>query len=436
MKLAVFGLGYVGCVSAACFARDGHTVVGVDTNPGKVSMFNRGCATIIEMQVDELIRTAWEQGRLSATQDGAVAVSDADLSLVCVGTPSLRSGHLDTERIFSVAQTIGLGLRWNPKYHVVLIRSTAAPATNARVADIIAKDSGKRRGTDFEVATNPEFLREGTAVYDFDNPPITVIGTDSVKAFALASELYSEIQAPIRRVDIATAEMIKLVNNAWHALKVAFANEVGMISKSIGVDSHELMSLFCQDSKLNLSSYYLKPGFAFGGSCLPKDLKALAAISHDNYLSTPVLNAIEPSNREQKHRLVELVVAKGYQHVGILGFSFKSGTDDLRSSPMVEIAETLLGKGFSLKIYDKNVHLSNLTGTNREYIMSRIPHLADLISNDLDNVMRQSQLVIVANKEHEFNQLLSRWPDKHVVDLVRLDEGPDGRQGKYDGVAW
>lgn len=436
MRVAVFGMGYVGCVSLGCLARLGHELVGVDVNPAKVAMVNAGQATIVEAGIEGLIRNGQASGRIRATTDASAAVAWSEASIICVGTPNTASGHLNMQYVERVAEAIGHGLAGHGEYHLVLIRSTVLPGANRLIGEIIAATGGVRRGVDFDVVSNPEFLREGSAVHDFEHPPMTVLGTDSERAFEAGAELYGGINAPLRKTGIGAAEMIKMVNNSWHALKVTFANEIGVVCKSVGVDSHEVMNLFCEDTKLNLSSYYLKPGFAYGGSCLPKDLKALATISHDQYLETPLLTAVERSNGIHKQRLVSLVLDTGFRNVGILGFSFKAGTDDLRSSPIVEVAESLLGRGLSLHIYDKNVHLSNLLGANRDYISARIPHLADLISNDLDGVMRKSELVVVANKEKEFEGLLSRWPEKHIVDLVRLDELPNGRPGAYDGITW
>ncbi len=435
MKVAVFGLGYVGCVSLGCLAKAGHELVGVDISPVKVGLINDGRPTIVESGVEELVRTGWEDGRVSATTDPVAGLNGCAVSILCVGTPNLPTGHLDMRHVKRAAETIADGLRDADGFHVVCIRSTVMPGTNHIIGTLIESRSGKRRGEDFEIVSNPEFLREGSAVWDFFNPPVTVIGTHSDRAYGVVSELYQAIEAPVRRTTIGVAESIKLVNNSWHALKVSFANEVGVLCKEIGVDSHELMDLFCQDSKLNLSPYYLRPGFAYGGSCLPKDLKALTTMSHDQYLDTPVLDAVHRSNTLHKQRLVDLVAAKGLRKVGILGLSFKPGTDDLRSSPIVEVAETLIGRGFTVRIYDRNVHLSKLVGANREYIDAHIPHLAELISNDLDTVLAESEIVIVANKEPEFQELGTRSNGKHIVDLVRVP-GLDSHGGGYDGIAW
>lgn len=435
MKVAVFGLGYVGCVTLGCLAKDGHDLVGVDVSPEKIALINQGRPTIVESGIDELTRSAWEAGRISATTDHIEALQGCAVSIICVGTPNTANGHLDMQHVHNVARNIADGLRHQVLFHVVCIRSTVAQGTNRKVGDLIEEHSGKCRGKDFEVVSNPEFLREATAVSDFFNPPVTVIGTDSDHAYAVVCELYQGINAPVRRTSIAAAETIKLVNNSWHALKVAFANEIGVICKNLGIDAHELMDLFCQDKALNLSSYYLRPGFAYGGSCLPKDLKALTTMSHDHYVQTPLIDAIHLSNSHHKQRLVDLVIEKGMRSIGILGFSFKPGTDDLRSSPIVEVAETLIGRGCIVRIYDRNVHLSNLMGTNRAYINARIPHLAELISNDLDTVVAASDLIIVANREPEFQDLGSRCQGKPIIDLVHIP-GLGSHAGGYDGIAW
>jgi GDP-mannose 6-dehydrogenase len=436
MKICIFGLGYVGCVSMACLADDGNRVVGVDVSISKVNLINAGSPSIVEKDVDGLIKKGYEAGNIEATDNYKTALMDADVSMICVGTPNNKSGHLDLTRIHAVAQDIGEALAESDRFHVVLIRSTVVPGTNEKVGTTIEERSGKKRRVDFEVVSNPEFLREGTAVQDFYNPPVTVIGTSSNRAFEIAKSVYRKADAPVRKTSIAVAEMIKLVNNSFHALKVTFANEVGSICKQLGIDSHEVMDLFCQDRKLNLSAYYLKPGFAYGGSCLPKDLSALRLIAHDNYVDTPVINAIEPSNKCQKQRLVDMITETGIKKIGILGFSFKSGTDDLRESPIVEIAEILLGKGYDLKVHDRNVHLSNLIGRNKQYVNEKIPHLEKIITDDLDEVINNCDLIIVANKEEQYADLPSRYPDKDIIDLVRIEGGFETSREGYQGFCW
>lgn len=434
MNISIFGLGYVGCVSAGCLAENGHTVIGVDINPIKIQLINQGKPTIIEKDIDRLIHANWERGRIRATRNYQEAVKESDLSLLCVGTPSSTEGHLNLEGIYETARQIGEALQGKDAFHVVVIRSTVVPGTNQRIGAIIEEQSGKKRNADFAVVSNPEFLREGSSVADYYHPPVIVIGTDDARAATITREMYREIDAPVEETKIEIAELIKYVNNSFHALKVSFANEVGNICKRLGVDSHRLMDLFCMDHQLNLSSYYLKPGFAFGGSCLPKDLKALQTMAHDFYLNSPVLESIMKSNEHQKTRAFNMVMEKGVRQVGILGLSFKTGTDDLRSSPVVDLAERLLGKGVRLAIYDKNVNISKLTGTNKEFIDRTIPHLSDLISDDLEQVIHQSELVLIAHKEPEFNGIHIQYPDKAFIDLVKIKEGVS--EGNYEGICW
>ena len=434
MNISIFGLGYVGCVSLGCLAKNGHQVIGVDVNPVKIQLINQGKPTIIEKEIDELISENWEQGRIRATQDYAEAVRKTELSILCVGTPSTPEGHLDLSAIYESAKQIGEALKAKTQFHTVVIRSTVLPGTNRKVGEIIEEQSGKIRNRDFSVVSNPEFLREGTSVHDYFHPPVIAIGTDSQQAANVMRKMYRDIDAPIEETQIEVAELIKYVNNAFHALKISFANEVGNICKKLNIDSHNLMHLFCMDRQLNISPYYLKPGFAYGGSCLPKDLKALQTLAHDFYISSPVLSAIGPSNENQKKRAIDMVLEKGVQKVGILGLSFKSGTDDLRFSPIVDVAEHLLGKGLALRIYDRNVNLSKLTGTNKQFIDQRIPHLSDLISDDLEEVVGLSELIIIAHKEPEFHCINTRYPEKTFIDLVKIKEGSS--EGNYEGICW
>ncbi len=448
MNISIFGLGYVGCVGAACLAKLGHNVIGVDVNENKVRLINEGKPTIIEEGIAELCEDAHEKGRMSATTDVRKAVHATDVSFIVVGTPSSKEGHLNLNYIYAVAQQIGVALRDKVERakseelraksrlkHIVAIRSTVLPGTNEKVGEIIAEASGLVRGRDFTVVSNPEFLREGTSVKDYFNPPLTLVGTDMPEAETVFRELYKGIDAEFISTDIRVAEMMKYVNNTYHALKIVFGNEVGNICRELNIDSHKVMEIFCKDKQLNISPYYFKPGFAYGGSCLPKDMKALKTLAHDHYVDVPVIEAIDPSNEIQKRRAVQLIMAQGRRKVGILGLSFKSGTDDLRCSPIVDVVESLLGKGYDIRIYDKNVKVSELTGTNKDFIMAKIPHLQHFVTDDLDAVCRESDVLVVTNKEAEFAEVMARYSKKIIVDLVRQWKEVD-YAGHYEGLSW
>lgn len=440
MNISIFGLGYVGCVGAACLAKLGHRVVGVDVNENKVRLINEGKPTIIEEGIAELCAEAHSKGLMSATMDVREAVHATDVSFIVVGTPSSKEGHLNLNYIYKVAEQIGASLSDKPANkdglrHIVAIRSTVLPGTNEKVGEIIEEASGLKRGIDFTIVSNPEFLREGTSVKDYFNPPLTLVGTDMPEAEAVFREIYKGIDAEFICTDIRVAEMMKYVNNTYHALKIVFGNEVGNICKELNIDSHKVMEIFCKDKQLNISPYYFKPGFAYGGSCLPKDMKALKTLAHDHYVEVPVIEAIGESNELQKKRAVQLIMAQGQRKVGILGLSFKAGTDDLRCSPIVDVVESLLGKGFEIRIYDKNVKVSELTGTNKDFIMAKIPHLQHFVSDDLEAVCRESDVLVVTNKEKEFAELLARFPNKTVVDLVRQWKEVD-YDGRYEGLSW
>lgn len=437
MRLAVFGLGYVGCVSAACFAKEGHQVVGVDVNPSKVEIVNSGMSPIVEAGVDELIGRMVESGRLSATTNPAEAIQSSEISLICVGTPSKANGSLDLTYVSKVCQEIGTSLKEIQARHVVVVRSTMLPGTvESLVVPTLEEYSGKKALTDFGVCINPEFLREGTSLKDFYGPPFTLIGADDDGTAAIVGRLYQGIDAPFFVTGLKTAEMVKYVCNCFHALKVTFANEVGSICKALGIDSHEVMNVFCQDTKLNLSSYYLKPGFAFGGSCLPKDLRAINYKAKELDTEVPVLSAILPSNRLQIERAVEMVLRTGKKRVGVLGFSFKAGTDDLRESPMVALIETLIGKGLQLSVYDRDVSLARLFGANKEYIEREIPHIAQLMRGSIVEVLSDSELLIIGNKADEFRQIESQLQDNQIViDLVRLFD-KTSVDNSYQGICW
>jgi GDP-mannose 6-dehydrogenase len=438
MRVSVFGLGYVGSVSAASFAADGHRVVGVDVNAGKVAAINAGRSPIVEPGLEELLAQNVASGRLRATMDTADAVRDTEVSLLCVGTPSRRNGSLDYSYLERVSEQIGEAIRDKPEYHVVVVRSTVLPGTtHGVVIPALERTSGKTYGEGFGVSVNPEFLREGTALKDFRKPPLTLVGHNHAADASGTIALYQSIDAPLMSTSIRVAEMMKYTSNTWHALKVCFANEIGNLCKKLNVDSHEVMDIFCRDEKLNLSSYYLKPGFAFGGSCLPKDVRALQYRAKELDVELPMISHILPSNRLQIQTGLEQVLETGKKKVGLLGFSFKAGTDDLRESPIVILAEALLGKGLSLSIYDQNVSLAKLVGANKEYIEQQIPHLSSLLRHTIDEVIAQSEVIVVGNRSPEFVDALGRTrPDQIVIDLVRLPMYGALLPAEYRGICW
>src|SRR6476646_2373188 len=438
MNVSVFGLGYVGSVSAACFAEDGHTVVGVDIAPAKVASLNEGRSPIVEKGLDELIARNTANGRLRATTSTPDAIRDTEISLICVGTPSRKNGSLDLAYLERVAEQIGEALKDKDDYHVVVVRSTVLPGTTHDVViPALERTSGKKYGTGFGVTVNPEFLREGTAIHDFRNPPLTLVGHNYKSDAEPTQGLYASVDAPMVTTTIRTAEMIKYASNTWHALKVTFANEVGNLCKRLDIDSHEVMDIFCRDEKLNLSSYYMKPGFAFGGSCLPKDVRAMQYRAKEVDLEMPVIQAILGSNQLQIQHAIDEIVDTGKKRVGLLGFSFKAGTDDLRESPIVILAEALLGKGFSLCIYDKNVSLARLVGANKDYINTQIPHLSSLLTESIDEVLDKSDVIVVGNLAPEFADALMRTrPDQIVLDLVRVPVFTGLVRADYRGICW
>jgi GDP-mannose 6-dehydrogenase len=437
MKLSVWGLGYVGTVSAGCLAQEGHEVIGVDSEMRKVDLINAGKPPIIEKDIGQIIERQVAAGRLSATTEASVAVRQTDLFLICVGTPSRSNGDIELQYVRRVCEEIGTALRDHQGAPVVVIRSTMLPGTMREVViPTLETFSGRRAGVEFGVCINPEFLREGTAVHDFFNPPKTVIGEFNRASGDLLANLYARIAAPLVRTDIETAEMVKYADNAWHALKVGFANEIGNLCKGVGVDSHRVMDIFCQDTKLNLSPYYLKPGFAFGGSCLPKDLRALLYKAKTLDLSLPILAAILPSNELQVERAMRTVIEKGSKKVGILGFSFKAGTDDLRESPVVELTERLIGKGYDLRVYDANVRLAAIHGANRDYILNHIPHISRLMTRTIDEVLDHADTIVIGNAAPEFRDVPKRLNDgQTVIDFVRVTESRSVA-GVYEGICW
>lgn len=443
MKISVFGLGYVGCVSSACLAKEGHKVIGVDINPLKVDMINQGKSPIVEKEIDKILLEVTKpdeknETSLKATTNAVRAVIDTDISLICVGTPSNDNGSISLDYVKRCANEIGVGIKSKNSYHVAAIRSTVIPNT---IENVIIKEieyaSGKKVGRDFGAVMNPEFLRESTSVHDFYNPPVTVIGQYDDKSGDVIAEMYYFLEAPVVRTNIRAAEVIKYANNTFHALKVSFANEIGIICKAIGVDSHKVMEIFCMDDKLNLSCYYLKPGFAFGGSCLPKDLRAINYIAKELDIDVPVLRSILESNRVHIERVIKKVMMTGKKKIGILGLSFKAGTDDLRESPLVTLTEALIGKGYDLKIFDKNVSIARLYGANKEYIEKEIPHISSLMANQLNEVVEHGEVLIIGNKEESFKKVLKdNSSDKIIIDVVRIIEDINNVPGGYDGICW
>jgi GDP-mannose 6-dehydrogenase len=437
MDISVFGLGYVGTVSAVGLARLGHRVIGVDIDQHKVDQIGRGISPVVEPGIAELLHAALAADRLSATTDSKAAVHGSDLSLVCVGTPSGRNGSASIEQVMRVVREIGEAMRSKPTWHGVVIRSTSPPGTTHLATDVIAQASGKAAGVGFGVAMNPEFMREGTSIDDFEHPPYTVVGTSDARLAEMLAEMYTGVGGPFYQVGTREAELMKYACNAFHAVKVTFANEIGAIGKRLGIDSHKVMDLLVADTKLNLSPAYLKPGFAFGGSCLPKDLRAILYEARRLDLSVPMLSAVATSNSQQIERVIAWVLAEKRRKVGVLGLSFKSGTDDLRESPIVHVVETLLGKGCDLAVYDSNVNLARLIGANKSYIEREIPHVSLLMRSSIQEVIDHADVLLVANKGPDFRAALEGLrPDQKVYDLVRIMDEPGSSDASYQGICW
>jgi len=417
LNIAIIGLGYVGCVSAACLASAGHNVIGVDISPEKVDLINAGKSPIIEKDIDELVSATVEAGKLSATSDIAAAISKSDLSMICVGTPSRANGSLDLKYIRNSVADVAIALKAHADYHVVTIRSTMLPGTLENVVlPLLEEKSGKKVGNDIG---------------------FTLVGAWDAKSAAPVQKVYANLDQPFLQVDIRVAEMVKYSCNIFHALKVGFANEIGVMCKALQIDSHQVMDIFKQDTELNISTSYLTPGFAFGGSCLPKDLRAVTHKAKELDVSIPILDSILPSNQIHIDRAFKLVQQTGCKKIGILGLSFKAGTDDLRESPIVQLAEQLLGKGYEIAIYDANVIMANLLGANKQFIEQVIPHLAKLLNGSLDSVIDSSDVLILGQNLEEFDGLQSKMTDKHhVIDLVRaLEHNPDA-ESHYQGICW
>jgi GDP-mannose 6-dehydrogenase len=438
-RIAVFGLGYVGCVSAACFAERGHEIVGVDVSPDKVEMVASGRTPIVEERIGELIAEVVASGSLRATTSAAEAVAATDVALVCVGTPSDASGGISTEYLERVAEQIGAAIATlEGRRYTVVFRSTMLPGTcEDRVVPLLEQASGLTAGTDFGVAVNPEFLREGSSVRDFYDPPKTVIGEMDPASGDAVAALYEGLPGPVYRVPIRVAEMTKYADNGFHALKVGFANEIGAVCRALGVDSHAVMEIFRSDTKLNISPAYLTPGYAFGGSCLPKDLRAILHAARHNDVDVPILANVLPSNERVVDRAFRLVGAAGNRRVGLFGLSFKAGTDDLRESPLVELAERLVGRGYDILIYDGHVALSRLQGANRAYVAAHIPHLERLLASTPEAVVAHGETLVVGSAPPNVLEALGRADGRAIVDLVRFT-GSDALEPlpSYSGIAW
>jgi len=438
MNVAIFGLGYVGSVTAACLAKDGHNVIGVDTNPAKVDMVVAGRSPVLEPGLDTLIAETVKSGKLTATRDAAAAVAHCDISLICVGTPSRANGSLDLSYVDNVVRQIGSALAARPAFHTVVVRSTVLPGTVLeRVVPILQGVSGKHAGEDFGVAMNPEFLREGSALKDYNHPSMIVIGELNTRSGDSVAGLYDGLPAPTVRTDLSTAEMVKYASNAFHGLKIAFANEIGRISKAHGIDGQRLMEIFRVDTRLNVSGAYLTPGNAFGGSCLPKDTRALVYRARERDVSAPLLESLMPSNAVHLDAAIKMVESSGLRRIGVLGLSFKPGTDDVRESPAVVLIETLLGRGYSVQVFDEQVELNRLIGANKSYLEGELPHIAHLLRSDLEDIVRESEVLVVTQSSASFRDLSrSLEPGQVLIDLVGVAKPREQQGGRYEGICW
>jgi len=436
--VSVFGLGYVGSVTAACLAGKGHSVIGVDLSASKVEAVNAGRSPIVEPGMSELIAQAHNASRLRATADSAEAVMQTDITFLCVGTPSLRSGKLDLGHVEPVCREIGQALKHKDEFHLVVLRSTVLPGTAENIViPALEQTSGKLMGKDFGVCVNPEFMREGTAVSDFLEPAMTIIGAADASHASHLRELYAWAPGRVFETSFRSAEMVKYVCNTWHALKVAFANEVGALAKALDVDAEDVTEIFTADHKLNISPSYLKPGFPFGGSCLPKDVRALGYRAKELDLRLPLFDAIVQSNDEHLRRAIQIVLDTGKKNIAVLGLSFKAATDDLRESPQVQLVKHLLGEGCKLKIWDENVSLGRLIGSNRDYIEHAIPHIGSLLENDLAKILSSADVVVIGTRGVARDQLQPYLrPDHVVVDLVNLEKVRRPVVANYEGICW
>jgi GDP-mannose 6-dehydrogenase len=421
MRISIFGLGYVGCVSAARLAEAGHQVIGVDVNPEKVAMVNAGVSPIVEPGLENLLASTVNQGRLRATTSSAEGIANSDLAMICVGTPGYANGQLNIDILRALCVEIGRDLHQKDQSFTVVVRSTVLPGTLEDVVlPALRANVQRRHRSHIKVAVNPEFIREGSALKDFLHPPFTLVGAEDEATASKLREVYANVEAPFVHTSIKTAEMIKYASNTYHALKVCFANEMGDAAQAFGVDPQEVMRIFRMDTKLNVSEAYLKPGFAFGGSCLPKDIRALTYAARNADVELPLIGRILESNDAQIRRAVDAILASRKRRIGILGLSFKPGTDDLRESPMVTLVETLIGKGLDVKILDHNVSVAKLTGANRRYIEEEIPHISSLMCTEAADLLTHSELLVVGNPGEETDAALAAADASlHVIDLTR-----------------
>jgi GDP-mannose 6-dehydrogenase len=438
MKISVFGLGYVGCVTAACLAHDGHSVIGVDINQLKVDLLGSGHSPVIEPGLDEIVEAVVKSGNLQVSMSSQSAVNESEISLICVGTPSNENGSLQMQYVEKVCREIGLAMGNKQDYHVVVVRSTVLPGTvEEKLVPLLESHSGRKAGKDFGVCMNPEFLREGSAIHDFYHPSLIVIGEYNAQSGDLVQELYRSVEATVTRTTIRIAEMVKYTSNAYHALKVVFGNEIGNLCKAQGIDGQEVMKIFIQDHELNISSTYLMPGFAYGGSCLPKDLRALVYRAKELDVESPLLNSLALSNQKQVERGIKLVERTRCKKIGILGLSFKAGTDDLRESPTITLAETLIGRGYQIQIFDEKLQLSKLVGANKIFLEKELPHIATLLCSSIQQLVNQSEVIVIANGSKAFNQVPGLLNSEQIlIDLVGIAKNNGNRPEKYDGICW
>jgi len=438
MRVSVFGLGYVGSVSAACLATDGHEVIGVDVNPQKLETLRLGRSPVIEPGLDDLIAAAVKMGRIRVTNDALAAVLESDVTLVCVGTPGMHNGSLDATAILKVCGEIATAMAAKTSYHAVVVRSSVLPGTiRDGVLPLMEEAAGRTAGPDFGLAANPEFLREASAIDDFYHPSFTLIGAIDERCGDLVEQLYGSVEAPILRTAIETAEMVKYASNAFHATKVSFANEIGCVAKAHGIDGRDVMDILCQDRQLNISAAYLRPGFAFGGSCLPKDTRALAYRAKERDLDTPLLHAVMASNDSQIRRGIQMIEATGRKRVAVLGLSFKPGTDDVRESPAVPLIETLVGRGYDVRVYDEHVHPDKLVGANRAFLEEEIPHITALMVPTLEEALAGSEVIAVTNSSAEFKRIPELVQAEQIlIDLVGIAGAAEATRGTYEGISW